>query len=88
METFELVNWYLEHPEERQRIARQGQQEVYEKHTYHHRLQSILPLLSAPPKIYHIPFQAHTPAPVPAPAPVPSTRGVVRAGCRRVTINL
>lgn len=88
VETFELVNWYLEHPEERQRIARQGQQEVYEKHTYHHRLQSILPLLEAPPKIYHIPFQAHTPAPVPAPAPVPSTRGVVRAGCRRVTINL
>ncbi|MEN6351779.1 MAG: glycosyltransferase [Syntrophomonas sp.] len=45
-ETVELVNFYLQRPDARERIARQGQQEVYEKHTYHRRLQdSVLPLL-------------------------------------------
>ncbi|MDD2620359.1 MAG: glycosyltransferase [Syntrophomonadaceae bacterium] len=47
-ETLELVNFYLAHPEARMRIARQGQQEVYEKHTYHRRIQeNILPLLQS-----------------------------------------
>ncbi|MDD3269396.1 MAG: glycosyltransferase [Syntrophomonadaceae bacterium] len=55
-ETVELVNFYLNHPDERARIARQGQQEVYEKHTYHRRIQDdLLPLLHSrllPPKNY------------------------------------
>ncbi|HZK43087.1 MAG TPA: glycosyltransferase [Syntrophomonadaceae bacterium] len=76
VETFELVNWYLDHPEERQRIARQGQLEVYDKHTYHHRVQNILPLLQITPKVYNIPYQ------------IPAQKGVIKAGVNRVTINL
>jgi len=41
-ETLDLVNHYLANPEERLRIARNGQAEVYAKHTYHHRTQEFL----------------------------------------------
>jgi len=44
-ETLDLVNYYLARPEERAKIARCGQQEVYEKHTYHHRAKYILSFL-------------------------------------------
>lgn len=41
-ETFSLVNWYLNHPEEREKIARRGQEEVYRKHNYHVRILEVL----------------------------------------------
>lgn len=41
-ETFALVNWYLEHPQEREKIALRGQEEVYRKHTYHVRILEVL----------------------------------------------
>lgn len=44
-ETLDLVNYYLKNPAARQRIARQGQEEVYRHHTYIHRIQAILSLL-------------------------------------------
>ncbi|SHK08579.1 protein of unknown function [Geosporobacter subterraneus DSM 17957] len=37
-ETIELVEYYLNHPNEREVIAKQGQEEVLSKHTYAHRL--------------------------------------------------
>lgn len=49
-ETVDLVRYYLAHPEERERIAAQGQQLVYEKHTYDVRArefeQTLSPLLA------------------------------------------
>lgn len=47
-ETVELVNYYLARPEERQRIARNGQAEVYAKHTYNHRVKRVLQALKTP----------------------------------------
>ncbi|MGE5543879.1 MAG: glycosyltransferase [Bacillota bacterium] len=47
-ETVELVNYYLARPEERQRIARKGQAEVYAKHTYKHRVEEFLKVLKTP----------------------------------------
>lgn len=44
-ETLDLVNHYLARPEERSRIARNGQAEVYAKHTYHHRGKEFLNIL-------------------------------------------
>jgi len=44
-ETLDLIDYYLARPEERKKIARQGQQGVYEKHTYYHRAKDILALL-------------------------------------------
>lgn len=44
-ETLHLVDFYLSHPGARERIARQGQNEVYNKHTYNHRAQDLLRLL-------------------------------------------
>lgn len=44
-ETLELVRYYLSREDLRQKIARQGQEEVYRNHTYQHRLQAIRPLL-------------------------------------------
>ena len=41
-ETLDLVNYYLQHPQLRQRIARQGQAEVYRKHTYQQRVREIM----------------------------------------------
>lgn len=38
----ELVQYYLENEEEREKIAREGQKEVHEKHTYEHRAEQIL----------------------------------------------
>lgn len=40
-ETLELVRFYLSRADLRHKIARQGQEEVYRKHTYHHRIQSV-----------------------------------------------
>jgi spore maturation protein CgeB len=44
-ETIDLVKFYLDHPRERDKIALQGQQEVYAKHTYHHRANTIIEIL-------------------------------------------
>lgn len=91
-ETFELVNWYLSHPEERDRIARQGQAEVYAKHTYHHRIRSIQHLLpQAPAPLFNIPYSPLTlteSAFIPIPRQAPATQGVVRTGVNRYRINL
>jgi spore maturation protein CgeB len=38
----ELVHYYLENEGEREKIAREGQKEVHEKHTYEHRAEQIL----------------------------------------------
>ena len=40
-ETLELVRFYLKREDLRQKIARQGQEEVYRNHTYQHRIQSV-----------------------------------------------
>ncbi|EHQ87542.1 CgeB family protein [Desulfosporosinus youngiae] len=40
-ETLELVRFYLNREDLRQKIARQGQEEVYRNHTYQHRIQSV-----------------------------------------------
>lgn len=39
-----LIDYYLKHPEERERIARQGQELVLREHTYAHRTEEILRL--------------------------------------------
>lgn len=44
-ETIELVRFYLSREDLRQKIALQGQQEVYKYHTYQHRVQSIRTVL-------------------------------------------
>lgn len=44
-ETRELVDHYLQNPAARERIALQGQEEVYTNHSYHQRVQQILPRL-------------------------------------------
>lgn len=44
-ETLHLVDFYLSHPEAREKIARQGQAEVYKKHTYNQRARDMLRLL-------------------------------------------
>lgn len=41
-ETVALAHYYLEHDEERKRIASAGQQEVYSRHTYAHRAREFL----------------------------------------------
>lgn len=40
-ETLELVRFYLNRADLREKIARQGREEVYHKHTYQHRVQSV-----------------------------------------------
>ena len=40
-ETLELVRFYLSREDLRQKIAHQGQEEVYRNHTYQHRIQSV-----------------------------------------------
>lgn len=40
-ETIRLVDYYLEHPEKREEIARNGQMEVYSRHTYQHRVKDM-----------------------------------------------
>ncbi|HWP98208.1 MAG TPA: glycosyltransferase [Syntrophomonadaceae bacterium] len=46
-ETLDLVDYYLSHPEERHKIAFGGRQEVWEKHTYYHRINTILEVLGS-----------------------------------------
>lgn len=41
-EVKDLVRYYLKHPQERKKIARQGYNEVLEKHTYVHRIKELL----------------------------------------------
>ena len=43
----EKINFYLRHPGEREKIARQGYREVMEKHTYKHRIKKMLSALKA-----------------------------------------
>lgn len=45
-ETIDLVNYYLQHPELRTIIARQGQEEVYASHSYHKRIRDLQPPLA------------------------------------------
>lgn len=65
-ETLDLVKYYLQHPQLRQRIARQGQAEVYRKHTYQQRVREIMPYLQslAKPSVY-VPPQVPPPSPAP-----------------------
>ncbi|AFM39665.1 hypothetical protein Desaci_0603 [Desulfosporosinus acidiphilus SJ4] len=44
-ETLELIQFYLQRDDLREKIARQGQEEVYQNHTYRHRIESIRALL-------------------------------------------
>jgi hypothetical protein len=45
-EAVEMVRYYLDHSEERERIAEQGYQEAVSKHTYRHRAQKMLETVS------------------------------------------
>lgn len=47
-ETVNLVNYYLAHPKERERVALNGQAEVYAKHSYIHRAKDLLGVLKTP----------------------------------------
>ncbi len=42
----EKITYYLEHPDERERIAAQGCEEVLNKHTYVHRMREMLSIIS------------------------------------------
>ena len=42
------IKYFLQHPEERKRIAVAGRREVLNKHTYTHRMQNLLSLISGP----------------------------------------
>ncbi len=42
------VHYYLEHPQEREAIARAGQTRTLAQHTYRHRVEQILEIMSAP----------------------------------------
>jgi spore maturation protein CgeB len=72
-ETLDLVKFYLQHPELRQKIARQGQAEVYRKHTYQQRVREILPYLQklTPRAFYQPQVQVAFPTPAVAAAPPP-----------------
>lgn len=75
-ETLDLVNFYLQRHDLREKIARQGQEAVYERHTYHHRARQMSPLLESliPAPVYYQPPQA--------------TQGTVRYGPKTVRIRL
>lgn len=45
-ETLDLVDYYLRHEDERKEISRQGQKEVYAKHTYRYRALEVLKAIS------------------------------------------
>ena len=45
-ELVEKAKYYLEHDEEREKIAKAGQEEVLAKHTYSHRIQTILDVIN------------------------------------------
>lgn len=51
-ETVDIVDFYLRHPAEREKIAAQGQREVYQKHTYHDRAKMIMNVLNDRSKSY------------------------------------
>ena len=42
------IKYFLQHPEERKKIAAAGRREVLNKHTYTHRIQSLLSLIRRP----------------------------------------
>ena len=44
-ECAELVQYYLDHDDERETIARAGQERTLHEHTYHHRMQELLIVL-------------------------------------------
>lgn len=46
-ETVELVDHYLSHPEQRVLLARKGQEDVHQHHTYGHRVSRLLKLLDS-----------------------------------------
>ncbi|MEW6609269.1 MAG: glycosyltransferase [bacterium] len=41
-----LVDYYLKHPEEREEIARQGREEALKKHTYEHRMNQLIQIVT------------------------------------------
>lgn len=45
-EAAELIRYYLNHPEEAQTIARAGQARTLREHTYRHRMEELVPILS------------------------------------------
>jgi spore maturation protein CgeB len=45
-ECAELIRYYLQHEEERKRIARAGQERTLKEHTYYHRMQELLDILT------------------------------------------
>lgn len=45
-QTVELARYYLGHPDRRQSVAAAGQAEVYARHTYRHRAESLLAAIS------------------------------------------
>jgi spore maturation protein CgeB len=47
-EAIKLIDYYLDHPEEREAIARAGQQRTLREHTYHQRLQELVEILERP----------------------------------------
>lgn len=63
-ETLDLVNYYLSRPDLRKKIARQGQAEVYRRHTYQHRVSQILPYLQ---QLTPVAFAYPRPQPQPQP---------------------
>ena len=44
-ECAELVQYYLEHEDEREAIARAGQQRTLREHTYHHRMRELVEIV-------------------------------------------
>jgi hypothetical protein len=44
-EAADLINYYLAHPEEAEKIARAGQARTLREHTYRHRMEELLPIL-------------------------------------------
>lgn len=73
-ETLDLVRFYLQRPDLRETIARQGQAEVYYYHTYEHRVWPIIPLLE---EVIHRIVKME-----------PQQQGQVRIGRRSVQINI
>ncbi len=51
---FPLIDYYLAHPQERETIARQGQQLALARHTYRHRMQELLAVLEYRPKLARV----------------------------------
>ena len=45
-ECVELVKYYLEHDEEREAIARAGQERTLKEHTYYHRMQELVVIVN------------------------------------------